>query len=217
MSIPVNWRSVFEPGTEKVPFWTMAEAELRGRFAGRPAGLAREHRAGRGDYLHVSVECPVAVLFRMTEKRNPVPGLVPSMPLSSLNKDLPVGDGELDAAFSFWSDDPDRMVLLVHQPGVKEALRQAAAAVDNRFCYATIRGGEAEVILDLSGTTCGPDRIRAVLTGLATVAAAAEGTWPVDRRNWALWRFWNGGGAYAVPVVAVAIVLGLIWLFLVGL
>jgi hypothetical protein len=217
MTIPDNWRGVFEPGTEKAPFWTMAAAELRGRFAGRPAALAREHRPGHGDYLHVSVECPVAVLFRMTRTGGFFPGLVPSMPLRSLNKDLPVGDDDLDAAYCFWSDDPERMVLLAHQPGVKEALRQASTALDKGFCHATIRGGEAAVVFALSGTTCGSDRIRSALTALATVAAAAEGTWPVDRRNWALWRFWNGGGAYLVPAVAAAVVLGLIWLLLVGL
>ncbi len=217
MSIPDNWRGVFEPSTEKTPFWTMVAAELRGRFAGRPASLAREHRAGHADYLHVSVACPVAVLFRMTEKGGLVPGLVPSLPLRSLNSDLPVRDDELDAAYGFWSDDPDRMVLLAHRPGVKEALRQASTALDKGFCHATIRGGEAAVVFDLRGTTCGPNQIRAILTALTTVAAAAEGIWPLDRRNWALWRFWNGGGAYVVPVVAAVVVLGLIWLLLVGL
>jgi hypothetical protein len=217
MSIPENYRGVFEPGSETVPFWTMAASALRGRFAGRPAGVAHMlHRAGGSDYMRVSVECPVAGSFRMTEK-GLVPGLVPSLPLSSLNKDLPVGDEELDAAYAFWSDDPDRMVLLVHQPGVKEALRQAATVAGRGFCYATIRGGEADVVFNLRGTTCGPDRIRALLAALATVAAAAEKTWSVDRRNWAFWRFWNGGGAYVVLVGAAAVVLGLIWLFVVGL
>jgi hypothetical protein len=216
MSIPDNWRGVFEPGTERVPFWTMNAAELRGRFAGRPARLAREHTRGGSDWLHVSVECPVAVLFRMTEKRGLVPGLVFTMPLSSLNKDLPVGDDELDATYSFWSNDPDRMVLFVHQAGVKEALRQAATTADKGFLYATIRGGVADACFGFRGSTWEPDRIRAVLTALATVAAAAEGTWPADRRNWALWRFWNGGGLYLVAALAAAVVLGVLWLSLVG-
>ena len=212
MAIPEGWRNVFEPGSEKVPFWTLLTAELRGRFAGRGARLTREHRAGGPDYFHVSVDCPVGTLFRMTPEHG---GVVPDMPLRSTFKDLPVGDEELDAAYRFWSDDPDRMRLLVDQAGVKEALRHATTAADRGFCFLTIRGGEARVSFDLRGTTWGSDRIRAMLGAMATVAAGAEGTWPLDERNWALWRFWNGGGAFLVLIpVLSALVLGLVWMML---
>jgi hypothetical protein len=212
MAIPDSWRNVFEPGSERVPFWTMAVATLRGRIAGRGAGLAREHRSGGPDYLHVSVDCPVAGLFRMTPQHG---GVAPDMPLASTGQDLPVGDEELDAAYRFWSDDPDRLLLLVRQAGVKPALGQAATMVGPGFCFLTIRGGEAKASFDLRGTACDADRIRATLTALATVAAAAEGTWPPDGRNWAMWRFWNGGGALLVLVPAIAaLVLGLLWLAL---
>jgi hypothetical protein len=157
-------------------------------------------------YLRAAVLCQVDATFRIVRGVGNQTVATLNMPLGSSTSadDYPLAD--LAPSLSAWCDTPEALDRLLRSPEVRRSC--AVLMNDEAFRFMELWQGRLSAVYVEPGT-CPGDRAQAMLDHVTVVAEAAERVWPVVERNWALARFWNGGGRIAVVFLVGLLLLGL--------
>ena len=167
-------------------------------------------RRGRR-YVRASTLCSVDATFRIVSDTGDHTLPTMNMPLGSSTRDYEYPLADLAPGLTAWCDHPESLDRLLRYPEVRAAC--ATLANDGQFRHIELWQGRLSAVYEEPGT-CGEARATAILDRLVVIAEVGEQVWARVERNWALERFWNGGGRVAVIAGVVVLLLFLATVFL---